>query len=136
AEPLQVRAHQRLQVCVYRDRRGAFVLAIFGKDSVRDRQRHAREFGRERALNLSFVLWPREREEERHGDRLDARALQFAYKLLNLFVFEFFYDRAVRRDALAHAEPQSVRDERRGARPVQIVETAARLPTDDQYVLR
>src|SRR5579885_3607219 len=78
---------------------------------------------------------PREREEQADGDRLDARALQPADELFYLPVFESDDDRAVRRDALAHAEPQPVGDERRGPRPVQIIKAPARLPPDDQHVL-
>src|SRR5919201_254484 len=65
AETPEVSAHQRLQVSVDRDRRGALVLAVFGEDFVGDGERHAREGRGHRPLDPPLVFGPREREEER-----------------------------------------------------------------------
>ena len=79
AEPFEIRAHQRLQVSIDRDGRGAFVLAIFGQYLVRDGERHAKPC--ERARDALFMFGAHEREEERDGDCLDARAFEFCAQL-------------------------------------------------------
>ena len=124
-QALQIRREDRADVGAHGRGAGALVLLDLGQHLAGEVDRDAGQGGAQASAQPALVVGIEEAEEQRDGDGLDARRLQFSDQSVDLQFGERRDDGAVGADTLGDLEAAPARDERGRRILEQVVEVGA-----------